>query len=250
MADRKSVYFVSDVHLGLPVGDPADREERFVSFLKAIDNPETKALYLLGDIWDFWYEYRDVIPREGSRVVAHLIMLMESGVEIWFCPGNHDIWTFSYFESIGMKRFEQPGFFNLYGKEFCLGHGDLLGGAKRGYRVMIKVFRNRFAQRVFSLLHPWIAYRIGLGLSKSNRRTHAPYTFRGEDEPLFRYAAETESSHKVDFFVFGHYHDAVNMQTPGGARLVVLKDWMDGGWSYARFDGITFSLHSKVAPSL
>ncbi len=90
----------------------------------------------------------------------------------------------------------------------------------------------------------------GLGLSKSYRRTHAPYTFRGEDEPLFRYAAEAESSHKVDFFVFGHYHDAVNMQTPGGARLVVLKDWMDGGWSYARFDGITFSLHSKAAPSL
>ena len=161
MAERKLVYFVSDVHLGLRTVDPAEREARFIAFLKGLPAQEMRALYLLGDIWDFWYEYRDVIPREGARVVAALIGLMDAGVEVWFCPGNHDIWTYSYFEQLGMHRFEQPYYVTLDGKDFCLGHGDLLGGAKRGYKLMIKVFHNRAAQWLFSLLHPWMAYRGG-----------------------------------------------------------------------------------------
>ena len=131
MAERKLVYFVSDVHLGLRTVDPAEREARFIAFLKGLPAQEMRALYLLGDIWDFWYEYRDVIPREGARVVAALIGLMDAGVEVWFCPGNHDIWTYSYFEQLGMHRFEQPYYVTLDGKDFCLGHGDLLGGAKQ-----------------------------------------------------------------------------------------------------------------------
>ncbi len=246
---RREVYFVSDVHLGLEFRDPAEREERFLSFLKALPLERMRALYLLGDIWDFWYEYRDVVPREGARVVARLIAIMDAGVEVWFCPGNHDIWTFSFFESLGMHRFEQPGFFSIGGKEFCLGHGDLLGGAPRGYSMMIRLFRNRIAQRLFSLLHPWIAFRIGGGWSNSNRRSHAPYHFRGESEPLYRFAESVLRSRHVDFFVFGHLHDAVDMPLGGASRLIVLKDWMDGGWSYAVFDGVTFSLHSSESPS-
>ena len=250
MTERKDIYFVSDVHLGLGTKDPAEREERFLSFLKAIPVERTRALYLLGDIWDFWYEYRDVVPKEGSRVVARLILLMDQGVEVWFTPGNHDIWTFSYFESLGMRRFDQPYFCTIEGKRFCLGHGDLLGGAKPGYALMIKSFRCRFLQRLFSSLHPWIAYRIGLGWSNSSRRSHKPYKFRGADEPLYRFAAETESRHELDYFVFGHFHDAVDLSLPGGARLFVLKDWMDGGWNYGKFDGTTFSLHSTTSQSL
>ena len=127
---RRYDYFVSDVHLGLGWKDPKEREERFLKFLSLIPREEVRALYLLGDVWDFWFEYKDVIPREGSRVVAKLISLMDDGVEVHFCPGNHDIWTFSYFESIGMKRFDQPFFTSIAGRRFCLGHGDLLGGAK------------------------------------------------------------------------------------------------------------------------
>ena len=95
MAERQTIYFVADVHLGLETADPREREERFISFLKGIPVETTRALYLLGDIWDFWYEYRDVVPRSGARVVAALIALMDAGVEVWFCPGNHDIWTYS-----------------------------------------------------------------------------------------------------------------------------------------------------------
>ena len=100
MAERTKVYFTSDVHLGLGTADPAEREERFVRWLKSIQ-ADAKALYLLGDIWDFWYEYRDVVPKEGARVLAQLINLMDNGVEVWFMPGNHDIWCYSFFESLG-----------------------------------------------------------------------------------------------------------------------------------------------------
>ncbi len=245
MPERKDIYFVSDVHLGLELHDPAEREARFVAFLKGIPRESTRALYLLGDIWDFWYEYRDVVPRCGVRVVAALISLMDDGVEVSFCPGNHDIWCYSYFESLGMRRFDQPYYLTLDGKVFCLGHGDALGGARRSYAFMLKVFHNRTLQRFFSTLHPWIAFRIGLGWSNSNRRTHLPYHFRGADEPLYRFALAESSRRKVDYFVFGHFHDAVDMTLPTGARLIVLKDWMDGGQPYGRFDGSGFELRSR-----
>ena len=143
MAERKLIYFVADVHLGLKLKDPEEREKRFIAFLKGLPAESMRALYLLGDIWDFWYEYRDVVPRFGARVVAEYIRLMDAGVEVWFCPGNHDIWTYSYFEELGMKRFDQPYYVTIDGKDFCLGHGDLLGGAPRGYAFMLNVFRCR-----------------------------------------------------------------------------------------------------------
>ena len=243
MEGRTDIYFVSDVHLGLKTCDPREREERFVAFLKGIPRETARAVYLLGDIWDFWYEYKYVIPREGSRVIAQLISLMDDGVEVYFCPGNHDIWTYSYFESIGIKKFAQPEYVEIDGKVFCLGHGDLLGGAKFGYRLMLGIFRCKFPQRLFSTLHPTIAFGFGLGWSDSNRRTHKPYHFRGEDEPLYKFALERSGERHVDFFVFGHYHDRVDMTLPTGSRLVVLKDWMGSGQPYALFNGSSFELH-------
>ena len=242
MAERNLVYFVADVHLGLRMADPAERERRFVSFLKGLRQEPVRALYLLGDIWDFWYEYRDVVPREGSRVVAELIQLMDEGVEVWFCPGNHDIWTYSYFESLGMHRFDQPLFVTLDGRDFCLGHGDLLGGASFGYTLMLKVFRCRLAQWLYSTLHPWLAFRVGLAWSHSSRRQHTPYHFRGADEPLYKYCERVSQERHVDCFIFGHYHDAVDLTLPTGARLCVLKDWMRGGMPCGVFNGSAFEL--------
>ena len=242
MAGRSGVYFVADVHLGLGTHDPAEREERFVRFLKGIPRDTAQALYLLGDIWDFWYEYRDVIPREGTRVVAQLIDLMDNGVQVFFCSGNHDIWTYSYFESIGMKKFAQPYYAEIGGKTFCLGHGDLLGGARTGYKLMLGIFRCRFLQRCFSLLHPWLAFRFGLGWSNSNRRSHKPYHFRGEEEPLYRFAVEQEKVRHADYYVFGHFHDRVSMTLPSGSQFIVLKDWMEGGEPYGCFNGSSFEL--------
>ena len=163
MADRTLVYFVSDVHLGLDVNDPADREARFVSFLKSIPKDRAKSLYLLGDIWDFWYEYHDVVPKGYVRVFAALMDLMDAGVEVCFFQGNHDIWCFHYFEDLGIKILQQPYVTEIGGKVFCLGHGDGLGPGHKWYKLMRWGFRNKFFQSIFSLLHPYIAFRFGKG---------------------------------------------------------------------------------------
>lgn len=241
MAERNGVYFVSDVHLGLASGDPAEREERFVGFLKSIPE-DSRALYMLGDIWDFWYEYRDVVPRIGARVIAQLIRLADAGVEVYFMPGNHDIWCYSYFEELGIRKLNQPAFVEIDGKIFCLGHGDGLGGARRSYRLIQWIFHNRVLQCLFSTLHPWLAYRFGTGWSKSNREGHPAYRFRGKDEPLYKFAEGVLATREVDFFVFGHFHDLVDMEMPGGARFVVLRDWMQGGSPHAVFSGSSFEL--------
>lgn len=243
MEPRTRTYFIADSHLGQKVGDPADREQRLVSLLRDIrSDAGAHSLYLLGDIWDFWYEYRDVIPREGIRVVSELIQLMDSGVQVHFIPGNHDIWCYSFFESIGMRRLDQPAFVRIGDRDFCLGHGDALGGAHWSYRLMLKVFHCRFLQRLFSALHPWLAFRFGLRWSADKRRARSPYHFRGESEPLYKFALATDASRHVDFFVFGHFHDQVDLTLPSGARFCILKDWIScPGRPCAVFDSATSS---------
>lgn len=228
MQERSLSYFVSDVHLGLNVNDPADREARFVRFLKSIPKERTRALYLLGDIWDFWYEYRDVVPKGYVRVFSALTDLMDSGVEVFFFQGNHDIWCFHYFEELGIKILSQPYVTRIGGKTFCLGHGDGLGPGHFWYKVMRWGFRNHFLQRLFSLLHPYLAFRLGTGWSKKSRVARSvEYVFRGEDEPLYKFAVDFSSGERVDYFIFGHFHVSVDIDLPTGARLLVLKDWMN-----------------------
>lgn len=230
---RNLTYFVSDVHLGLQVKDPADRERRFVRFLTGL--PEnTDAVYLLGDIWDFWYEYKHVVPKGYVRVFAALTALMDRGVKVYFFQGNHDVWTYSYFEELGMKKLVQPHVVTIGGKKFCIGHGDGLGPVPFGYRFLRGLFHNRPAQFLFSLLHPWIAFSFGNGWSRGNRLAHdQAYVFRGEEEPLYKFASSFPDN--VDYFVFGHYHADVDMILPSGARFMVLKDWMDSS-PYICFD--------------
>ena len=229
-------YFVSDVHLGLQVNDPADRERRFADFLRGLPE-DTSAVYLLGDIWDFWYEYRHVVPKGYIRVLAALQELMDRGVKVYFFQGNHDVWTYSYFEELGMTRLVQPALVDIDGSKFCLGHGDGLGPVPFGYRFLRGLFHNRVAQFLFSLLHPWIAFGLGNGWSRNNRLAHdQEYEFRGADEPLYKFAEEFSSTHHVDYFIFGHYHASVDMTLPSGARFLVLKDWMHSS-PYLCFDG-------------
>ena len=146
--NRKLTYFVSDVHLGLQVDDPSAREARFVDFLRSLPE-ETAALYLLGDVWDFWYEYRDVVPKGYVRVFGAIADLIDRGVDVYFFQGNHDVWTYSYFEELGMKRLEQPSLVEIGGRMFCLGHGDGLGPVPLGYRFLRGVFHSRVLQFLF-----------------------------------------------------------------------------------------------------
>jgi len=228
MAERTLVYFVSDVHLGLDVNNPADRESRFVKFLNSIPKDRTMALFMLGDIWDFWYEYRDVVPKGYVRVFASLMDLMDAGVKVYFFQGNHDIWCYHYFESMGIEILQQPFPLEIGGKVFCLGHGDGLGPGHFWYKVMRWAFRNKVCQWLFStFLHPTVAFRIGTGWSKKSRvARNEEYVFRGEDEPLYKFAVDFSKEVHVDYFIFGHFHTSVDMALPGGGRLLVLKDWM------------------------
>lgn len=242
MEGRRLVYFVSDVHLGLRNGDPSGRELRFVKFLRGIPIAETKALCLLGDIWDFWYEYRDVIPKEGIRVVTALVDLMDAGVEVYFIPGNHDIWTYRFFSEIGIRKIPQPSFLEFGGRTFCLGHGDGLGGADFSYGLMLKLFNSRIAQALFSTLHPTLAYRFGKDWSSGNRKKHPGYVWKGENERLWKFSEEVALSHKVDYYIYGHYHVRVDEPFPSGGRIILLGDWIDGGSPYAVFDGESIKL--------
>lgn len=240
--ERSLTYFVADVHLGLDVMDPAGREARFVKFLRSIDTSVTKSLYLLGDIFDFWYEYRDVVPKGYSRVFAAIQDMIDAGVEVFFFQGNHDVWTYSYFEELGMRRLEQPAVVEIGGKVFCLGHGDGLGPVPAGYRFLRKVFHCRFLQILFSMLHPWLAFRLGKGWSRNNRLARSErYVFRGESEPLCRFAEKLSSERRIDYFIFGHYHVHVDMMLHSGARLLILEDWLESS-DYIYFDGISGSL--------
>lgn len=236
MKQNSRIYFVSDVHLGLQVMDPAGRERRFAGFLNSIAD-DAEAVYLLGDIWDFWYEYRDVVPKGYVRVFAALQNLMDKGVKVYFFQGNHDVWTYSYFEELGMIRLEQPYVVDIEGKTFCIGHGDGLGPVPFGYRFLRSLFHNRLAQSLFSMLHPWIAFRFGNGWSRHNRLAHdSEYSFKGSEEPLYKFAEEFSLSKKIDYFIFGHYHDSVDTRLSSGARLLVMKDWMKVS-PYIVFDG-------------
>ena len=236
--ERKKVYFVADVHLGLDANDPKAREERFVQGLRSIRTPETKAVWLLGDIWDFWYEYRDLIPREAARVTAQIINLVDEGVEVYYIPGNHDVWLYSFWQNMGVKVLPQPQSLDLDGRHFTVGHGDGLGGASFGYRLMLKIFHSRVCQVLFNQLHPWLAYRFGTDWSNNNRRKHGGYTFRGAEEPLYKYCVETPDQVGGDVFIFGHFHDSVDMPLPTGSRLIVLKDWIcDAAPHFACWDG-------------
>ena len=223
--NRHLSYFVADVHLGLQVGDPANRERRFVSFLDGIPADETEALYLLGDIWDFWYEYQDVVPKGYVRVFAALQRLMDAGVKVYYFQGNHDIWTYSYFRELGMEQLEQPALVTIGGRKFCLGHGDGLGPVPAGYRLLRSIFHSRFFQRLFSTLHPALAFRMGRNWSLHSRLSRGEaYIFKGEDEPLYRFCREMREP--VDYFIFGHYHCRVDMPVEGQGRLVLLTDWL------------------------
>ena len=236
--ERTLVYFTADVHLGLRTADPKEREDRFVDWLKGISREQTKALYLLGDIWDFWYEYHDVVPREGIRVVAQLIDLLDHGVEVFFMPGNHDIWCYSFFESLGIRKIRQPYYTEISGKTFCLAHGDGLYDPRRAYRFMLWVFNNRFLQRLFSTIHPRIAFKFGNGWSKNNRYTHKPYEWKGADEPLVKFAeSEISEGRKADYYLFGHYHVSARETLSGGEQLFVTDTWLKGGCPCLIFDG-------------
>lgn len=199
-----------------------------MAFLKRINDGNTDALYLLGDIWDFWYEWKYTVPKGYVRVLAALTELMDAGVKVYFFQGNHDVWTYSYFEELGMTKLVQPSFVEIDGKTFCLGHGDALGRTDRSYLIMRRMFHSRITQWMFSnLLHPSVAMTIGHKWSRNNRLARrAQYVWKGKEEPLAVYAESVLKERKVDFFIFGHLHVEARETLSTGAQLIILDSWI------------------------
>jgi UDP-2,3-diacylglucosamine hydrolase len=245
IAAGKKIFFLSDFHLGAP-NEAASRvrEKKIVAFLESIKN-EMSHLFLLGDMFDFWYEYKFVVPKGHTRILGKLAEIADAGIPIYFFMGNHDMWMRGYFEAeLGIPVFKEPETFIIHNKTFMIGHGDGLGPADHGYKFIKKVFRNPVCQWLFGALHP----RWGIGLANYLSRRSRAMTgssdqhFLGEDkEWLIIHCKEELQKQHFDYFIFGHRHLPIDQQLTEKSRYVNLGDWITHD-SYATFDGQTLSL--------
>jgi len=244
--ERGKIYFSSDFHLGLPAGTaPLERERKVVAWLNSIaDN--AKEIYLLGDIFDFWWEYRLVVPKGFTRFLGTVASITDSGIPVHFFTGNHDMWVGDYLsEECGMTLHTAPITAGFDGKIFHLAHGEGLGTKDRGYKILLSIFRNKPLQRMYSALHPSIGVGIGLSWSLNSRLGKGiNKEFLGEEnEDLIRYAKGILKNEKIDYFIFGHRHLAMSYSLNQGPEILFLGDWITTG-NYAEWDGelLTFRM--------
>ena len=242
---KKSAYFLSDFHLGAKCFDnPLDAEKRVVRFLDSIKDTAAE-IYLMGDILDYWYEYRCVVPRGFTRFFGKLAELSYSGVKIFWFIGNHDIWIFDYLPSeLGIHVIDGHLIKEIMGHRFFLAHGDGEGHRKLSFRFIRALFRNRFCQVLYSSIHPRWTIPFAHMWSYQSRRNGivVPDKALACRHHLFRFAADYAASHPdIEYFIFGHLHVLADEVLPSGAHYVVLGDWITQ-YSYAVFDGDTLSL--------
>lgn len=240
MPENEKVYFISDSHLGVPDRESSMARERlFVRWLDEVSQ-DASAIYLLGDIFDFWFEYATVVPKGYVRLLGKLAEISDSGIPIHYFTGNHDMWVFQYFEKeLGMKIHHQPVEHTLSGKRFYIGHGDGLGPGESGYKILKAIFSCRFCQKVFSWLHPGLGVRMAHFWSRRSRAANSKKdeVYLGEDkERLVQYCLKVLKDSPVDYFVFGHRHLPLHIEVRPGVHYVNTGDWIRH-FSYAVFDG-------------
>ena len=244
MEKRHKIYFASDFHLGLDLGLPSIyREKKAVSWLTAAAT-DAKEIYLLGDIFDFWWEYRKVVPKGFTRFLGTISSITDSGIPVHFFPGNHDLWVNDYFsEECGMIIHKSPVTVTFDGKIFHLAHGNGLGTKKIGEKFLSAFFRNKVLQKMYSALHPSIGVAIGQKWSQNSRLTKKiTEDFKGEEnEALIKYAKTILSKEKIDYFIFGHRHLAISYNLAPDCEIFFLGDWISSP-NYALWDGEKFSL--------
>jgi UDP-2,3-diacylglucosamine hydrolase len=238
----KYTYFASDFHLGIPGKyDSQTRERQIVRWLQSIQH-QAEAIYLIGDIFDFWFEYKTVVPKGYIRLLGKLAELRDAQIPIYFFTGNHDMWMFRYLEEeMGIPIYRNPILRELHGKTFFIGHGDGLGPGDHSYKLIKKIFANPFCQWLFERLHP----NFGIGLArylsvKSRESDPVEEQFLGADkEWLMIFANETiaKSATPIDYFIFGHRHLPLEVLLSNKiTRYINTGEWLHAN-SYARFDG-------------
>lgn len=242
---NKNIYFLSDFHLGSP--SPAaslQREKRIVQFLESIKN-DAQEIFIVGDMFDFWFEYKYVVPRGYTRLLGKLAELTDGGIKIHFFVGNHDMWMRDYFQTeLNIPVYFEPAFFDFNGKKFLIGHGDGQGPGDHGYKFLKKVFRNPLCQWAFSILPPVVGLGIANYFSQKSREqaNKKEEEFLGEEnEWLIIYAKEVLQTIPVNYFIFGHRHLPIDFVLNENSRYINLGEWINFD-SYAVFDGTTTSL--------
>lgn len=247
----KEIYFLSDAHLGsLAIPHGRMHERRLVGFLDRIKH-KAEAVYLLGDIFDFWYEYKTVVPKGYTRLLGKLSELSDIGVEIHYFTGNHDLWVGDYFErECGMTLHRRSATVELYGKVFYLAHGDGLGMGDHKYKILRKIFHDPTCQRLFSAIHPRWGMAFGLDWAKHSRLKRADGKepeYMGENkEPLVLFAKDYLKTHPdINYFIFGHRHIELDLMLTHESRLLILGDWINL-FTYAVFDGEHLFLENYI----
>lgn len=245
LPESKKIYFLSDFHLGAPdQASSLEREKTIVAFLEVI-RKDAAIIFILGDLFDFWYEYKRVIPKGHVRILGKLAELSDSGIKLYFFTGNHDMWMNGYFENeLGAEVDMEPKEFEFNGVTFLIGHGDGLGPGDHRYKFLKKVFRNKISRLMFGALHP--SWGIGLAnyFSRKSRAATGKMDkqFLGEDkEWLIIYCKGMLKRKHYDYFLFGHRHLPMEIDLGQGSTYINTGDWINY-FTYACFDGKKVSL--------
>jgi UDP-2,3-diacylglucosamine hydrolase len=236
----KNIYFASDFHLGVDALETSvEREKKIVRWLDSIQD-EMSALYLVGDIFDHWYEYKRTVPKGFIRLFGKLMELRDSGIPIYFFTGNHDMWMFRYFEEeFGIPIYREPIIREMDGKRFLIGHGDGLGPGDYGYKFIKNVFNHPFNQWAFGWIHPDIGLKMMRFFSvKSRQYTGEEAPFVGSDkEWLVQFAESDIKTNDIDYYIFGHRHLPIDYTLSNGhTRYINIGEWMYAS-SYGVWDG-------------
>lgn len=252
LAKGKKIYFASDLHLGAPNYEQSlKREKHFVSWLDEVSK-DAQAIYLVGDLFDFWFEYKKAVPKGFVRLLGKLAELSDAGIELRLFTGNHDMWIFDYLpQEIGLKLYREPIEVEFGAHKFYIGHGDGLGPGDHGYKFIKKIFSNPFLQWCFARLHPNFGIALADYFSKSSRAKtgDSDATFLGEEnEWLVIYAKEILEKKHFDYFIFGHRHLPLDITlNEQGSRYLNLGDWIQY-FTYGVYDGQSLELKEYPKP--
>jgi UDP-2,3-diacylglucosamine hydrolase len=243
----KNIYFVSDLHLGAPaLKNNRERELLFIDWLQSIRN-DASMIFLMGDFFDFWFEYKKVVPKGYIRSLGALAELCDSGIPVHFFTGNHDIWAFDYLkDEVGMVVHRDTVYMDLLGKRFFLSHGDDLGKKDFGYQLIKNFFHNPLAQWAFAKIHPDLSFRFAYYWSKRSRLSYknGDKVFKKiEAEEQYQFAKSVELKDHFDYYVFGHRHIAANEPLSENSRLIILGDWIRK-FTFGVFDGKDFKIET------
>ena len=233
-----SIYFASDFHLGIPnLKESHDRERRIVRWMEEIKG-DCEALYLMGDLFDFWFEYNTVAPKGYVRLLGKIAELTDSGIPVHIFIGNHDMWMFGYLEEeLGVEIHRTNQIKELKGKTFFLGHGDGIGPGDYGYKFIKAIFANKICQWFFARIHPNLAFALANFWSGQSRVDTRKLTFLGEEnEYQIIFAKEQLQKNHFDYFIFGHRHVPNDIALSDTSRYINLGDWIVNN-TYAVFDG-------------